>query len=458
MTVERRKVDQVGQLAIEPVALTLMFAGAIEAEPFKLDGPNAIVDISGPLEARGDACFFDTYEAVTKRVNAACASPAATIVLRINSPGGAVSGCFAAARAIRRAAKTSGKRLVAYVDECAVSAAYALASAAELIALPPTGRVGSIGVIEVLPSFARQDQAAGVDVSVITSGARKGDGHPALPMTDDARAALQLGVDRMAEAFFDLVAEHRGRPAGEFASLQAAVYYGQDAVTIGLADQVSDFDGFMAALAAPQPTGATQVTKAELMAALQAMAEDDKCDDAPMAKRMLAAAEPPKPADDGEEDSGDADASAAAVEDPMKKEEPSASVAALASTVNAMAAQLAAIDAEKRAKLEADRAAAFAARPDVSEVLQKALASAPLADVQAALAAIPAPSAAAAATVQGARGAGEGGASVEGVSYLSDQAAELDRKMGLVPEGRAVVTEGTKTYFGVAVAAPKKGS
>lgn len=261
----------------------------------------------------------------------------------------------------------------------------------------------------------------------------------------------------MAEAFFELVAEYRGgRAPGEFASLQAAVYYGQDAVTIGLADQVSDFDGFKAALAAPQPTGATQVTKAELMAALSAMAEDEKSDDAPMAKRMLAAMDPPPPADDDEKEKP----AAKAEEDapmPEKKEEPAA-VAALASTVNAMAAQLAAIDAEKRAKLEADRAAAFAARPDVPEVLRKALASAPLADVQAALAAIPVANPAAAATVQGARGASEGGAQLEGVSYLSDQAAELDRKMGLVPEGRAVVTEGTRTYFGKAVAAPKKGS
>lgn len=455
MTVERRKVDQVGRLAIEPAALLLAFPGAVAAEPFKLDGPNAIVEITGPIEARGDACFFDSYESILKRVSAACASPASTVVLRINSPGGAVSGCFATARAIRRVAQASGKRLVAYVDECAVSAAYALATAAELIALPPTGRVGSIGVIEVLPSFARQDQAQGIDVSVITSGARKADGHPAVPMTDDARAALQLGVDRMAEAFFELVAEHRGgRAPGEFASLQAAVYYGQDAVTIGLADQVSDFDGFKAALAAPQPTGATQVTKAELMAALSAMAEDEKSDDAPMAKRMLAAMDPPK--DDEEKKPGE---EPAAQEPPMpeKKEEPAA-VAALASTVNAMAAQLAAIDAEKRAKLEADRAAAFAARPDVPEVLRKALAAAPLADVQAALAAIPVANPAAAATVQGARGASEGGAQLEGVSYLSDQAAELDRKMGLVPEGRAVVTEGTRTYFGKAVAAPKKGS
>lgn len=399
-------------------------------EPFTRSGPTAIVDVCGPLMSRSSP-FFDSYESVVARCRAAFDSDATSVLLRIDSPGGLVSGCLAAARELRAIATAAGKPLVAYVDETATSAAYALACAASRVVVPPTGRVGSIGVIECLPSFARAEQAAGVDVTVIMSGARKADGNPSLPMTDEARAALQQGVDQMARAFCELVASHRGGTADQFANLQAAVYYGADAVTQRLADEVSELPALLAALANPKDP--TRMTLAEAVAGLKAAAEGDG-EDAAKAKRMLAAYEAP-PAEDDEEESDDKKAKAEGEEEdmPMSEKEPSATVAALAAQVQALASESAARKAADAAKLKKDRDALFASRPDVAPEVFAALASASLESCTAALAKIPRPDPAAAASVAGTRGASATGATGSAAT-LTERQLKICKEQNIDPE------------------------
>lgn len=450
-----RQFNQVGQLAIEPSALTLTFgAAASEPAPFTLDGDCAIVHVYGPLVSRvGQDPFFDSYEAIVARVQCALESSASTVIMCIDSPGGLVSGCMAASRAIRKAATVSGKRLIAYAGECATSAAYALACAAQTIVLPPTGRVGSIGVIEVLPSFARQQNALGIDVTVLTSGARKADGNPALLMTDDARSALQLGVDRMAEAFFELVAEMRPSKINDVASLEASVYYGSDAVKIGLADALQDFDQLRAALAAPQAEKDPQdMTRAEIVAGLKALAESDGAD-AEAAKRMLAAEEAP-PAKDDEAPPSEEPAAAAppADEDPEKEKEgykaaAAAAMAPLGKTVAALQAKIDAFEKAQAASNRAARAELFATRPDVPKALIEALKGASLDECRAALAAIPLPNPAAAASVSGTRGEGQGDGTASRLP--ADQAHALKVAMGLVEPKVVSRMNGSRQEFGV---------
>jgi len=225
-------------------------ASASEAPPFTRAGAHgdvAVVDVSGPLAQRAWSCMGmfggDGYDSILQRVQAALDDrQTAAVVLRMDSPGGEVAGCFECVRALRVAGAAAGKPLVAAVDELCASAAYALACACDAIVAPDTGCVGSVGVILALTERSTQLATAGVTTNVITSGAAKADGHPALPMSPDARARLQAEVDHLAGVFHAEVAAARGMTAAAVRGLEAQCFYGAAAVAAGLADQVGNLN------------------------------------------------------------------------------------------------------------------------------------------------------------------------------------------------------------------------
>lgn len=217
------------------------------AQPFaRVAGGVAVVDICGPLAQRAWSCWMfsgDGYDAITSRMRTALDDAGVlAVVMRIDSPGGEVAGCFEAVHAIRDAARLAGKPIVAFADEMACSAAYALACAADEIVLPPTGVVGSVGVIATLVEKSRALDAMGVTINVLTSGARKADGHSALPMSDESRAALQREIDYLADVFATEVADSRGMIPANIRALDAAVFYGPKAIEAGLADEIGSFE------------------------------------------------------------------------------------------------------------------------------------------------------------------------------------------------------------------------
>lgn len=210
------------------------------------DGSVAVLDVQGPLAQRAWSCWMfagDGYDAIAERVQSALADrKVASVLLRVDSPGGEVAGCFEAVRSIRAAMAASDKPLVVYVDEMAASAAYAIASAATEIITPESAYLGSIGVITAVTKIDKQLAADGVEVHVISSGARKADGHPAVTATKAELASIQSEIDALAQQFASLVAEGRGKDAAKWLSLEAACFLGAEAVRVGLADRVGGFD------------------------------------------------------------------------------------------------------------------------------------------------------------------------------------------------------------------------
>ena len=197
-----------------------------------------IIDISGPLDQRG-GWWWDGYESIAQRVNMALADrKVQSILLDISSPGGVVAGCFEACRAIREAAVAAGKPIVAFAGEMAASAAYSIACCAETIVVPETGLVGSVGVVTARWDVTKALDEQGVRVEVITSGARKADGNMAVPITDAELTKLQGVVDLLAGVFARWVAERRGMTVDAVMALEADVFFGQQGIVAGLADQV----------------------------------------------------------------------------------------------------------------------------------------------------------------------------------------------------------------------------
>ena len=207
----------------------------------------AILTISGPLEHH--ASWWASYDDIAAQVEAALRySATRALVLKIDSPGGVVAGMGQAHRAIRRLQRETGKPVIAWVDETACSAAYNIACACSEIWMPPEAQVGSIGVILCTIDESEHLKKEGIAVRYVVSGKRKADMHPGAPITDDVLREAQGKVDQLADAFFAAVARSRGMTPAAVAALEAAVFVGETAVEVGLADGVSDWPAFLGTL------------------------------------------------------------------------------------------------------------------------------------------------------------------------------------------------------------------
>jgi len=432
----------------------------LQPASYQLEGNVASVMVVGPLSHHGGYFGGDTYDAIEARVAAALESAADVVVLKLDSPGGEGEGCFECARKLRTMTAAKGKRLVAYVDECAASAAYALACGASEIYLPASGRVGSVGVIQCAFDETAADAKNGLKVAVITSGARKADGNTHVALTPESQAEMQRNVDTLAALFFAHVAESRGMIPMDVQAMQAAMFTGADAVSAKLADGVVSWDALLSSLALPAQTQESTavpeaasggqeteiMTRAELLAALKAaMAEEAPAaepakegDAAPMdaagfkaaLKALLAEDAPAAPPPHTEPDGDEAPAKAKAEAAPVKEEEKPAPAAALAATA-AMAAM------EQEAKM-----ALLESRPDLDA---KTLMGDSLSVVRRVVALTPRPAPkpapvnpAAAAMVTATPGAGQVDTAKRGVSMN----AELNARMGLSPQSRAPSRDG----------------
>ena len=217
-----------------------------EGGSYELRNGVGIVSIIGPLGQYG-GWWFDGHASIQARLMRAIADPRAlSIAMEINSPGGIVAGGFDAMRAVRTAARESGKRIIAFASDAAYSMAFGWACVADEIHLSDAGGMGSIGVLAIMMSWSRMNADAGIDVAVIRSGTQKAAGLPDLPLDPAAIAREQAEVDRLAGIFAQFVSESRGISTEQILALQGATVHGQAAVDAGLADSVTTFQAVLA--------------------------------------------------------------------------------------------------------------------------------------------------------------------------------------------------------------------
>lgn len=232
------------------------------------DSRVAVVRVRGPLMQR--EMWWDGYDGIEERVYAALNSSAGAVLLDIDSPGGMVAGCFDAVRRMQAAVSASGKPCVAFANERALSAAYAIACVAKTVCVPQSGYLGSIGVITGVIDATKANAEAGLRVAVITSGTEKPDGNPNVRLTDAAIARFQAQTDSLAEQFFALVSQARGLTVEAVRALEGGVRLGRNCVAAGLADQVTDLPGALA-LAASMAASTTTTGQQTMKILLTAM-------------------------------------------------------------------------------------------------------------------------------------------------------------------------------------------
>jgi signal peptide peptidase SppA len=231
------------------IGLVLPTAAPMASDPVPTMPGIAVIPIHGTLVRRAlglDAMSgLTSYARITADLDAALASPdVAGILLDIDSPGGEAGGVFELADHIRAA--TAIKPIWAHAGDSAFSAAYALASAAQRVTLAQTGGVGSIGVIALHIDQSVRNAQNGLSVTALYAGAHKNDATPHAPLTPQATEALQTEIDRLYALFVDHVAAMRGLDTAAVRATEAALFFGEDAVTAGLADAVAPFDAVLA--------------------------------------------------------------------------------------------------------------------------------------------------------------------------------------------------------------------
>jgi protease-4 len=158
------------------------------------------------------------------------------IVLRINSPGGAVGPSQEILREVEKIRKE--KKIVASLGTLAASGGYYIACGAHLIMANPGTATGSIGVVMQFANVEQLGKKLGLDIYALKAGRYKDVGSPFRPMTPEEKAYLQNLLDNIYQQFLRDVARNRKIPLEKMRRLaEGRIYTGEEAKKLGLVDE-----------------------------------------------------------------------------------------------------------------------------------------------------------------------------------------------------------------------------
>lgn len=211
-------------------------------EGYKIVEGIAVIEVAGTLVQHlgtlNPYSGMTGYDGIRQNFLTALHDPQSKgIAFIINSPGGEVAGCFDLVDTIFQA--RPAKQVWAILDENACSAAYAIASACDHIAVPRTGYTGSVGVITCHVDFSQALDKGGVKVTFIQYGDRKSDGAAEKPLSSDALQSFQSDINAMGDLFANTVARNRGLDPQHVKDTQAQTYLGWRGIEVGFADIVA---------------------------------------------------------------------------------------------------------------------------------------------------------------------------------------------------------------------------
>ena len=213
----------------------------------------AVVPVLGPLMTRGDwltsLLGANDYGTLARSLDGAFTDPSArAVVLEMDSPGGEVGGLFDLVDRIGALREATAKPLWAVAGEAALSAAYAIASAADRLYVTRTAEIGSIGILAAHVDESGADAMAGRRWTLVHAGDRKTDGNSHVPLSDRALAAIQADVDALHAEFVALVARNRRLTPEAVRATEAAIWRGKAGIAAGFADRLGTLDHALADL------------------------------------------------------------------------------------------------------------------------------------------------------------------------------------------------------------------
>lgn len=163
------------------------------------------------------------------------------VLLRIDSPGGAVGPSQEIHDAVLRVRKT--KPVVASFESVAASGGFYVAVAAQKIVSNAGTLTGSIGVIMDFANLSELYKWAKVDRFVVKSGKFKDVGSDSRPMTPEEKALMQELIGNVYEQFLKAVADGRKLPVDMVRPYaDGRVLTGEQAFNAKLVDRLGGLD------------------------------------------------------------------------------------------------------------------------------------------------------------------------------------------------------------------------
>jgi protease-4 len=196
----------------------------------------AVYDVDGVISIKQARKFSEFVRTV-------CAdSNVRAVVIRVNSPGGAVAPSDQMNAGVRKL-KATGRKVVVSMGGVAASGGYYLSAPADHIVAEPTTITGSIGVISQMPIMVGTMERIGMRMEVIrsTRAARhKASLNPFEEPSDETLAEHRELLDQIQELFMAAVDDGRATlTTAEVDELaDGRIWIGQEAMDKKLVDQI----------------------------------------------------------------------------------------------------------------------------------------------------------------------------------------------------------------------------
>ena len=216
-------------------------------EEEELGGPLAVIYAVGGIDmGDGDDQSIGS-ETLSKALRQARLAPdVKAVVLRVSSPGGSALASDIIWRETELL-KEAGKTLVVSMGDYAASGGYYISAGADRIFANPTTITGSIGVFGMLP-YAEElmKDKMGLAFDDVKTHNHAGIGLDA-QLDPVQREAMNASITNIYEDFVSIVADGRGMTFEDVDAIaRGRVWTGEDALEIGLVDELGDLESAIA--------------------------------------------------------------------------------------------------------------------------------------------------------------------------------------------------------------------
>ena len=256
------RAEMEGEKFVNPNGLTKQTAAPTKSIR-AVKGKIGVIPIHGPVDQRSSSELMKAGGTPLDFVSAAfdnlVANPAVgAIVLHLDSPGGSSYGTEELATKIYNA--RAEKPIYAMVDSMAASAGYWIATAASMVICTPGGDTGSVGVYCMHVDESAAAEMDGFKVTFIQAGAYKTELSPFGPLSEEAKANLQDGVNATYGKFVSALARNRGTTADDVRANygQGRCMSADQSLAAGMCDRILTFEQLVAKLTGPTQAASGQ--------------------------------------------------------------------------------------------------------------------------------------------------------------------------------------------------------
>ena len=171
------------------------------------------------------------------------ATPKDEVIVRIESPGGEVSGYGLAASQLVRL-RDKKIPLTICIDKVAASGGYLMACVANKILAAPFAIIGSIGVVVQLPNFHRLLKRNNIDIELLTAGKYKRTLTTLGENTKEGREKFKEDLEAVHQSFQEHIFTYRKHVDIDTVST-GEHWLAKEALDLGLIDALQTSDDYL---------------------------------------------------------------------------------------------------------------------------------------------------------------------------------------------------------------------